>query len=145
VTAGAGGFVDITARARKIVFSGMFNAGAKLAMTDGKLVIEKEGKLKKLVEEVEHVTFSGKRAVEQGQDITYVTERCVMKLTPKGIVLTEIAPGVDLQEHILNQSEFPLIVSENLKTMDANLFAETNIGLTLSTKPVRILEGVFNG
>jgi acyl CoA:acetate/3-ketoacid CoA transferase len=145
VTAGAGGFVDITARARKIVFSGMFNAGAKLAMTDGKLVIEKEGKLKKLVEEVEHVTFSGKRAVEQGQDITYVTERCVMKLTPKGIVLTEIAPGVDLQEHILNQSEFPLIVSEKLKTMDANLFAETNIGLTLSTKPVRILEGVFNG
>jgi hypothetical protein len=45
-------------------------------------VIEKEGKLKKLVNEVEHVTFSGRRAIEQGQDITYVTERCVMKLTP---------------------------------------------------------------
>ena len=83
VTAGAGGFVDITARAKKIVFSGMFNAGAKLAVADGKLVIEKEGKLKKLVDEVEHVTFSGRRAVEQGQDITYVTERCVMKLTPR--------------------------------------------------------------
>ncbi len=84
MTAGAGGFVDITARAKKIVFSGMFNAGAKLAVADGKLVIEKEGKLKKLVNEVEHVTFSGRRAVEQGQDITYVTERCVMKLTPRG-------------------------------------------------------------
>jgi propionate CoA-transferase len=67
VTAGAGGFVDITARAKKIVFSGMFNAGAKLAITDGKLVIEKEGKLKKLVNEVEHVTFSGRRAIEQGR------------------------------------------------------------------------------
>lgn len=145
VTAGAGGFVDITARAKKIVFSGMFNAGAKLAIEDGKLVIEKEGKLKKLVNEVEHVTFSGKRAVEQGQDITYVTERCVMKLTPNGIVLTEIAPGVNLQEHILDQSEFPLIVSEDLKTMDANLFAEANIGLSLSSKPARVLEGVFNG
>ncbi len=84
VTAGAGGFVDITARARKIVFSGMFNAGAKLSVSNGKLVIEKEGKLKKLVESVEHVTFSGPRAIAQGQDITYVTERCVLKLTRKG-------------------------------------------------------------
>ena len=60
-------------------------------------VIEKEGKMTKLVNEVEHVSFSGRRGVEQGQDVTYVTERCVMKLTPEGIVLTEIAPGVDLQ------------------------------------------------
>ena len=84
VTAGAGGFVDITARAKKIVFSGFFNAGAKIAVADGELRIEKEGKVKKIVEEVEHVSFSGRRAVAQGQDITYVTERCVMKLTPEG-------------------------------------------------------------
>ena len=140
VTAGAGGFIDITARAKKIVFSGMFNAGAKLSLTDGKLVIEKEGKLKKLVNEVEHVTFSGPRSVKQGQDITYVTERCVMKLTPEGIVLTEIAPGVDLQTHILDQSEFPLIVSDKLKTMDEALFREEPIGLTLPQKPARKLE-----
>ncbi|MBS3651081.1 acyl CoA:acetate/3-ketoacid CoA transferase [Pseudaminobacter sp. 19-2017] len=139
VTAGAGGFVDITARAKKIVFSGMFNAGAKLGIADGKLVIEKEGKLKKLVNEVEHVTFSGRRAVEQGQDITYVTERCVMKLTPQGILLTEIAPGVDLKTHILDQSEFPLLVSEDLKVMDAALFNEAPIGLTLPAKPKRSL------
>ena len=117
VTAGAGGFVDITARAKKIVFSGMFNAGAKLSIADGALLIEKEGKLKKLVNKVEHVTFSGRRAIEQGQDIIYVTERCVMKLTPEGIVLTEIAPGVDLQSQILDQSEFPLIVAPDLKVM----------------------------
>ncbi|RRD27605.1 acyl CoA:acetate/3-ketoacid CoA transferase [Brucellaceae bacterium VT-16-1752] len=140
VTAGAGGFVDITARARKIVFSGMFNAGAKLSVADGKLVIEKEGKLKKLVNEVEHVTFSGPRSVAQGQDITYVTERAVMKLTPEGIVLTEIAPGVDLQAHILDQSEFPLIVSDQLKTMDEALFREEPIGLELPQKPARKLE-----
>lgn len=140
VTAGAGGFVDITARAKKIVFSGMFNAGAKLSVADGRLVIEKEGKLKKLVEEVEHVTFSGPRSVAQGQDITYVTERAVMKLTPEGIVLTEIAPGVDLQAHILDQSEFPLIVSDQLKTMDEALFREEPIGLELPQKPARKLE-----
>ncbi|EEH15127.1 MULTISPECIES: acyl CoA:acetate/3-ketoacid CoA transferase [Brucella] len=138
VTAGAGGFVDITARAKKIVFSGMFNAGAKLSVTDGKLVIEKEGKLKKLVNAVEHVTFSGPRGVEQGQDVTYVTERAVMKLTPQGIVLTEIAPGVDLQAHILDQAEFPLIVSDQLKLMDEALFQP--IGLTLPQKPARKLE-----
>ncbi|AEK55327.1 MULTISPECIES: acyl CoA:acetate/3-ketoacid CoA transferase [Brucella] len=140
VTAGAGGFVDITARAKKIVFSGMFNAGAKLSVTDGKLVIEKEGKLKKLVNAVEHVTFSGPRGVEQGQDVTYVTERAVMKLTPQGIVLTEIAPGVDLQAHILDQAEFPLIVSDQLKLMDEALFREEPIGLTLPQKPARKLE-----
>lgn len=140
VTAGAGGFVDITARAKKIVFSGMFNAGAKLGIEGGKLVIEKEGKLMKLVNQVEHVTFSGARAIEQGQDITYVTERCVMKLTPAGIVLTEIAPGVDLKTAVLDQSEFPLIVADDLKTMDAALFSESLIGLSLPQKPVRTLE-----
>ncbi|MGV8939432.1 MAG: acyl CoA:acetate/3-ketoacid CoA transferase [Allorhizobium sp.] len=140
VTAGAGGFVDITARAKKIVFSGMFNAGAKIAIVDSQLMIEREGKLKKLVGEVEHVTFSGPRAVAQGQDITYVTERCVMKLTPQGLVLTEIAPGIDLQAHILDQSEFPLIVSPDLKVMDAALFTDAPIGLSLTTRPRRILE-----
>ncbi|KKZ89265.1 acyl CoA:acetate/3-ketoacid CoA transferase [Rhizobium phaseoli] len=145
VTAGAGGFVDITARAKKIVFSGMFNAGAKLSIAEGGLLIEKEGKLKKLVNEVEHVTFSGRRAIEQGQDITYVTERCVMKLTPDGIVLSEIAPGVDLQSQILDQSEFPLIVAPDLKVMDAALFEDAKIGLSLPAKKARVLEGTFHG
>jgi acyl CoA:acetate/3-ketoacid CoA transferase len=145
VTAGAGGFVDITARAKKIVFSGMFNAGAKLSISDGRLVIDKEGKLKKLVNEVEHVTFSGKRAVEQGQDITYVTERCVLKLTPRGLVLTEIAPGVDLQTQILDQSEFALIVADDLRLMDAKLFGEADIGLSLTAKKQRVLEGTYDG
>ncbi|MGO4437128.1 acyl CoA:acetate/3-ketoacid CoA transferase [Rhizobium sp. RAF56] len=145
VTAGAGGFVDITARAKKIVFSGMFNAGAKLSISDDRLIIEKEGKLKKLVDAVEHVTFSGPRGVAQGQDITYVTERCVMKLTADGIVLTEIAPGVDLKTHILDHSEFPLIVSDRLKVMDAALFREAPIGLTLPAKPKLVLKGGSHG
>ncbi len=131
VTAGAGGFVDITARAKKIVFSGFFNAGAKMDVVDGKLRIDKEGKVRKLVNAVEQVSFSGKRAVMQGQDITYVTERCVMKLTPDGIVVTEVAPGLDLQANILDQSEFKLIVAPKLKTMDAGLFKAAVMGLKL--------------
>ncbi len=129
VTAGAGGFVDITARAKRIVFSGFFNAAAKMEVVDGKLKIEKEGKVRKLVNQLDQISFSGKRAKMQDQDVTYVTERCVMKLTQEGIVLTEIAPGIELQSNILDQSEFPLIVSPQLKTMDANLFTAATIGL----------------
>ena len=131
VTAGAGGFVDITARARKIVYSGFYNAGAKMEIVDGKLRIDKEGKVKKLVNQVEQVSFSGRRGVLQGQDVTYVTERCVLKLTPEGIVVTEIAPGVELQSNILDQAEFPLIVSPRLKEMDKRLFMPDVMGLTL--------------
>lgn len=131
VTAGAGGFVDITTRARKIVYSGFYNAGAKMEIVDGRLRIEKEGKVRKLVKDVEQVSFSGRRGVAQGQDVTYVTERCVLKLTPEGMVVTEIAPGVELQANILEQSEFPLIVSPQLKEMDRRLFQPDKMGLAL--------------
>lgn len=134
VTAGAGGFIDITARAKRIVFSGYFSAAAKLAIADGKLVIEKEGKVKKLVEAVEHISFSGPRAVAQGQDVTYITERCVMKLTAAGIVVAEIAPGVDLERDILSQSEFPLLVPQPPKLMDAALFDEALLGLEVPAR-----------
>lgn len=131
VTAGAGGFVDITARAKKIIFSGYFNAGAKFEITDGKLVITKEGKVAKIVDKVDHVTFSGSRGVAQGQDVTYVTERCVIKLTPKGLVVTEVAPGVNMERDILAQAETPLIISDDLKVMDASLFQPERFGLDL--------------
>ena len=131
VTAGAGGFVDITSRAKKIVYSGFFNAGAKMEIRDGKLLIEKEGRVKKLVREVEQISFSGKRAVMQGQDITYVTERCVMKLMNEGVVVAEIAPGVELQANILDQAEFPLIISPKLKPMNTALFQPATMGLKL--------------
>lgn len=122
VTAGAGGFVDITSRARKIVFCGYFNAGAKLAVEDGRMVIGKEGKVAKLVPEVEQISFSGKRAARQGQDITYVTERCVMKLVEGRVTVVEIAPGIDLKRDILDQAAFPLEVSAELRPMPAELF-----------------------
>jgi len=131
VTAGCGGFVDITARAKRVIFSGFFTAGAKLEVTNGKLVILKEGKLKKLVEKVEHVTFSGRRALQQGQQISYITERCVLELRPEGITVTEIAPGVDLERDVLSQAAFRLRVAFDLKVMDANLFHEALIGLKL--------------
>lgn len=137
VTAGAGGFVDITSRAKKIVFSGYFTAGAGLCVADGKLVIEKEGNAKKLVGKVGQVSFSGARAIAQGQHITYVTERCVMRLLPEGVTVMEIAPGVDLQRDILAQADFALLVAADLKVMDAALFHPQPIGLDLPLRPAR--------
>ena len=128
-TAGAGGFVDITARAKKLVFSGLFNAGAKLVLQDGQIVIVKDGPVPKIVAQVDQVSFSGKRARAQGQEVTYVTERCVMQLGPKGLIVTEIAPGIDLRRDILGQAATPLSVSPDLKLMDAALFHPGLIGL----------------
>lgn len=128
-TAGAGGFVDITARARRIVFSGTFNAGAKMHIEDGKLVIDKEGHTAKIVPAVDQVSFSGRRARVQGQDATYVTERCVIRLTDEGLTVTELAPGVDLQRDVLEQAGTPLKVAEELRAMDPRLFQPGPIGL----------------
>ena len=128
VTAGAGGFVDITTRARKIVFSGYFSAGAKFEIKDGKLVIAEEGKIAKLVPEVDQISFSGRRAIEQGQAVTYVTERCVIELTKKGLVVTEIAPGIDLEKDILAQADIKLNVSPDLREMPPALFDPAPLG-----------------
>jgi len=131
VTAGAGGFVDITARAKKIVFSGYFTAGAKLEVHDGAVKIAKEGKVRKLVEAVEQISFSGPRAVEQGQDIVYVTERCVLRLEPEGVTVSELAPGVNLERDVLAAAEFPLRVAKDIRKMDPALFHVPPIGLKL--------------
>ena len=95
LTAGCGGFVDITAHAKKIVFSGFFEAGAELDLSDTGLSVTKPGKFAKMVDAVEHVTFSGARAIEQGQDVLYVTERCVIRLTAQGLVAVEVMPEMD--------------------------------------------------
>ncbi len=131
LTAGCGGFVDITAHAKHIVFSGFFTAGAKLEVGDGRLTIVQEGKSRKLVDAVEHVTFSGRMARRRGQKISYVTERCVIDLLADGLTVREIAPGVDLQHDVLDQAAFALRVDPQLKVMDAALFRNAPLHLKL--------------
>jgi acyl CoA:acetate/3-ketoacid CoA transferase len=132
VTAGCGGFIDIVAHARKIVFSGYFSAGGlQLEIAGGRLNILQEGRFAKFVPQVEHVTFSGRRGRELRQDVTYVTERCVIKLLEQGLTVTEIAPGIDLQRDVLQQAKIELRVSEELKLMDERLFTSALLGLQL--------------
>ncbi len=137
LTAGCGGFVDITAHARRIVFSGFFTAGAKLAVGDGRLTILQEGKTRKFVQTSEHITFSGVVGRQRGQQVTYVTERCVIELQDDGLVVTEIAPGIDLQRDVLDQAEIPLKVSSSLRLMNNALFRDQPFGLQLKSGKVR--------
>jgi acyl CoA:acetate/3-ketoacid CoA transferase len=138
VTAGCGGFVDITAHARKLVFSGFFRAaGLELDLDGGRLAIRKDGRFAKFVPQLEHVTFSGRRARAQGQDVTYVTERCVIRLLAQGLTVTEIAPGVDLERDVLKGAAIELKVAPGLKTMDARLFQPEAMGLRLNPRRKR--------
>lgn len=102
-----------------------------MRLEDGRLVIDKEGRVAKIVPKVDQVSFSGRRARAQGQDITYVTERCVMRLEADGLVITEIAPGIDLQRDVLAQATTPLRVSDTLKIMDDVLFRASTMGMAL--------------
>lgn len=127
--AGCGGFIDISQNAKKIIFAGTFTAGdLQIAVENGKLKIIKEGAMKKIIRDVEQITFSGKTAQRGNQQIYYVTERCVFQLTPEGVELAEIAPGVDLDKDILARMEFKPVI-KNLRLMDERIFKVALMGL----------------
>jgi Acyl CoA:acetate/3-ketoacid CoA transferase len=127
---GVGGFIDIVTATKKIVFCGTFTTkGLKEHVEDGKLVIDTEGAVKKFVPALPQTTFSAPYALKNGCKVLYVTERAVFELTEKGIMLTEYAPGVDVQKDILDQMEFKPLISENLKEMDARIFKPEKMGL----------------
>lgn len=133
---GAGGFIDITQNAKKVVFCGTFTAsGAKYDFSDGKLTIVQEGKIRKMVKNVAQLSFNGPMARKKKQQVMIVTERAVFELCEEGVKLIEIAPGIDLQTQVLDKMDFQPIVSENLKLMDASLFnAEGPFGLQLKER-----------
>jgi propionate CoA-transferase len=123
--AGAGGFINISQNAKKVVFTGTFVAGElQVACHDGALRIVKDGGIRKFVNKVEHVTFSGDVAKKSGKTILYITERCVFRLTADGLELTEIAPGVDLDRDILAKMDFRPLMPKPPVLMDARVFAD---------------------
>ncbi len=128
--AGCGGFINISQNTNKVVFCGTFTAGGlKIAVQDAKISIVSEGRNKKFLKEVEQITFSGDYANKVGQDVLYITERAVFKLTPQGMELIEIAPGMNLQNDILAQMDFDPIISKDLKEMDARIFMPQPMGI----------------
>ena len=127
--AGQGGFIDISQTAKKVVFCTYFRAkGLRAHAQDGKLSIDAEGGIPKFVDRVEQITFNGKLAREKGQEVVICTERAVFRLVPDGVMLTEIAPGVDLQKDILDRMGFRPLISEDLRSMDPRVFTPGRMG-----------------
>lgn len=129
--AGCGGFINITQNARKVVFCGTFTAGGlKESVCEGQLRVDTEGKVKKFLDRVEQVTFSGEYAREQGQQVLYITERAVFRLTKQGVELIEVAPGVDLERDVLDQMDFVPLMND-VKVMDERIFRAEPMNLNL--------------
>ena len=111
-------------------FVGTLTAGGlKESVQDGKLVIEREGAQKKFIPSIGQTTFNAAYGLKNGQDITFITDRCVMKPTEKGLMITEIAPGIDLQRDILDQMGFTPLVSEHMIEMDPRIFKDEVMNL----------------
>jgi len=127
---GCGGFINISQNAKKVIFVGTFGAGRqRVAVSDGRLSIVEEAKARKFVEAVEHVTFSGAFAAKRGQAALYITERCVFALTPEGLELIEVAPGIDVERDVLALMDFKPIIPRDPALMDARIFRDEVMNL----------------
>jgi propionate CoA-transferase len=122
--AGIGGFMNISQSAKKVVFVGTFTAGGlRTRFHDGQLAILDEGRARKFVQDIEHVTFSGHYALKKGTEVIYITERAVFRLSPGGLELVEIAPGLDVDNDVLAQMEFePKLNRNQLARMSGSTF-----------------------
>lgn len=125
---GVGGFINISQAAQRVVFCGSFTAsGLQISdyESDG-IQIHKEGRIHKLVDSVERICYDPTGRA-RCRDPLVITERAVMRVSPDGLEVIEIAPRIDLQRDVLNQAEFNLKVSLDLKTMPLSVFGNGEV------------------
>jgi len=104
---GIGGFANITHATKNIVFCLTFTTkGLEVSRENGKISIVKEGSTKKFKKDVTAISFSGKHALKRNQNVIYVTERGVFKLTEEGLKLIEVFPGIDEKTQIRDLLDF---------------------------------------
>ncbi len=128
--AGAGGFINISQAAKRVVFVGTFCAGdLQVRVAEGRLELLNDIGPKKFVAQVEHRTFSGGEAHRRGQPVLYITERCVFRLGEGGLELTEVAPGVDIERDVLARMDFKPLIPRDPVVMDAAIFGDEPMNL----------------
>ena len=128
--AGCGGFIDITQNAQHVVLCSTFTTqGLDVDFSGGTVTIRAEGRQKKLVRQVQQISFNGELARRKGQKVFFITERAVFELRPEGPVLVEIAPGIDLKRDVLDQMEFTPVIAEHLVTTNPNFYNVGRCGL----------------
>ena len=128
---GVGGFINISQGARRLVFTGTFVAGGDWTVGGERPITVPGGGTPKLVEKVEQISFSAARALEAGRSVTYVTERAVFRLTPEGLELTEIAPGLDVEKDVLAHMGFKPLISPDLTAIDTRVYRAERMDLVL--------------
>jgi propionate CoA-transferase len=128
--AGPGGFINISQSAKALWFMATFTAGAKVAIGDGRLNVLADSAIRRFVRRLQQRTFSGAYAHSRGQQVHYITERAVFRLTDDGLLLTEIAPGVDLDRDVLAHMEFTPAIAPDLREMDSRIFRDEPMGLS---------------
>ena len=127
---GAGGFIDISQNAKRLVFSGTLTGGGlDVSLTDGGISIEREGRIRKFVPAVEQISYNARMGQDRGQSVTFVTDRAVLRMTSDGLLLTELMPGARLREDVLDQIGFEVDVSPDLKPVDDRIFRAGSMGL----------------
>ena len=98
---GIGGFINITHATKTIVFCMSFTTKGLMATEEnGRVTIKQEGSIPKFKNEISAISFSAKNALQRGQRVLYITERCVFELTTDGLRLKEVYEGVDPQTQI---------------------------------------------
>ena len=139
---GCGGFIDISQNSRAVVFAGTFTVGGlEVEIAYGKLKIVKEGKARKFVKNVEQITFSGAYAAKKSQPVLYVTERCVFQLTQGRLELIEVAPGIDIDKHILAHMDFKPFINKPMP-MDRRIFLDDHMELLSELLNLKLSERV---
>jgi propionate CoA-transferase len=131
---GVGGFINISQGARHLVFVGTFVAGGSYGVAAGAPITVPDGGQPKLVDHVEQISFSAQQALAAGQSATYVTERAVFDLTPDGLRLTEIAPGLDLTTDVLDHMQFKPLMNPELGAIDPRCYRTRPMGLRLAER-----------
>jgi len=127
---GPGGFIDISQKARTVVFCGTLRGGGlSVDLGDGELAITQEGRYPKFVDHVDYISFNADRARARGQRVLYITERGVFAMGEDGVELVEIAPGVDLRRDILAQMGFTPIMRTPPQVMQRRLFLPARAGI----------------